>query len=103
MQKLFLWKISQEVNNEYDTYSAAVVVASDPESAKRVHPSVDSHTGEAWNYYEETKEDWYSIGDGEHTGSRGWAAPTDITAICVGEAAEELSAGTVVCSSFHAG
>lgn len=100
---LFLWKISQEVNNEYDTYSEAVVVASDPESAKRVHPSVDSHTGEAWNYYDEENEGWHSTCDGEYAGSGSWADPTDITATCVGQAAEGLSAGTVVCSSFHAG
>jgi len=100
---LFLWKISQEVNNDYDTYSEAVVVASDPESAKRVHPSVDSHTGEAWNYYDEEKEGWYLTYNGEYAGSGNWADPNDVTATCVGQAADGLSEGEVVVSSFHAG
>ena len=38
--KLFLWKISQDVNNDYDTYSNAIVVAPDEESARNIHPSM---------------------------------------------------------------
>ena len=37
-QKLYLWKIYQNENNDYDTYSDAIVVASDEESARNTHP-----------------------------------------------------------------
>jgi len=100
---LFLWKISQEVNNDYDTYSSAVVVASDPESAKRVHPSVDSRTGEEWYYYNEEKEGWCSTNDDEYAGGNSWTNPKNVIVTCIGQAAEDLPVGEVVCASFHAG
>ena len=34
-----LYLISQNHNNDYDTYDSAVVVAESAESAKRMHPS----------------------------------------------------------------
>ena len=33
-----LYLITQEINNDYDTYDSFVVVAEDEESAKTVHP-----------------------------------------------------------------
>jgi len=100
--KLFLWKLSQDVNNDYDTYSDAVVVSSNPVAAKRIHPSVDSQTGEMMFRYVEG-EGWHWVHDGAHYGNSGWAEPKDIQVTCVGEAADWLGEGGVVCSSFHAG
>lgn len=100
--KLFLWKLSQDVNNDYDTYSDAVVVSSNPVAAKRIHPSVDSQTGEMMFRYVEDKG-WHWVHDGAHYGNSGWAEPKDIQVTCVGEAAAWLGEGGVVCSSFHAG
>lgn len=34
-----LYLISQEANNDYDTYDSAVVVAKTPKEAKAVHPN----------------------------------------------------------------
>ncbi len=33
-----LYLISQEHNNDYDTYSAAIVCAPNPETAQKMHP-----------------------------------------------------------------
>jgi hypothetical protein len=99
--KLFLWKLSQDVNNDYDTYGAAVVVSSNPDAAKRIHPGVDSRTGEMMFRYVEG-EGWHWV-DGDHYGNGNWADPKDIQITCVGEAADWLGEGAVVCSSFHAG
>lgn len=33
-----IYKISQNVNNEYDTYDSAVVYAESEEEAKQIHP-----------------------------------------------------------------
>ena len=45
MTKLFIWLISQDTNNDYDTYGQAVVVAPDADSAKFVYPWSDRNTG----------------------------------------------------------
>ena len=34
-----IYRISQNVNNTYDTYDSAVVIAKDEESARRMHPN----------------------------------------------------------------
>jgi hypothetical protein len=99
--KLFLWKLSQDVNNDYDTYSDAVVVSSNPVAAKRIHPAVDSGTGQMMFHYVEG-EGWRWV-DGDHYGCANWADPKDIQVTCVGEASDWLGEGAVVCSSFHAG
>jgi len=100
--KLFLWKLSQNKNSEYDTYSDAVVVSSNPVAAKRIHPGVDSHTGQMMFRYVED-EGWHWICDGAHYSNNCWADPKDIQVTCVGEAADWLGEGAVVCRSFHAG
>jgi len=33
-----LWLISQDVNNDYDTYDCAVVAAVDEDAARHTHP-----------------------------------------------------------------
>ena len=100
--KLFLWKLSQDKNNDYDTYDSAVVVSSNPVAAKRIHPAVDSNTGKVMFQYVEG-DTWRWIHDGMLYGNRGWADPKDIEVTCIGEAADWLGEGAVVCSSFNAG
>lgn len=99
--KLFLWKLSQDVNNGYDTYSDAVVVSSTPAAAKIIHPSVDSITGGMMFHYVEGT--WRWVHGNSEEGDDCWADPKDIQVTCVGEALAGLSEGAVVCRSFHAG
>ena len=99
-----LWKIWQEANNDYDTYSSAVVVSDNPVSAKRIHPSRCSHSGEKMFYYDDEDETWRWCNDNERYSRGCWADPKDdIKAVCIGNAAPDLKEGDVVCAAFHAG
>ncbi len=73
-----LYLISQNVNNEYDTYDSFVVCAENEESAKIVHP-LDNERSSRW-----VKN------------------PDDITVEYLGEAREGMVAGEIL-GSFNAG
>ena len=75
-----LWLISQSVNNDYDTYDAAVVAAETEEEAKKIHP----------------------CGRQDDCSERTWADPKNVKAKLIGEAVEGTKAG-VVLASFNAG
>jgi hypothetical protein len=77
-----LYLISQEVNRGYDTYDSAVVVASEAEEARSMHPSG------------EVDVDLEVCSDG-------WAAPNDVSVKLIGTAVEGIEG--VVCASFNAG
>ena len=101
--KLFLWKLSQDVNNEYDTYSSAVVVSQDPEAARRIHPARYSDTGDAIFSFDQDHADWVDTSDGMSRGEDSWTYPNNVKAVCVGEASSFLVEGEVVVASYHAG
>ena len=42
---MYLWKISQAVNNDWNTYDSAVVAADTEEEAKMIHPSTGKDIG----------------------------------------------------------
>ena len=80
-----LWKISQCVNDDYDTFDSAVVAAETEDEAKHMHPSAKTDGG-----------------SGVPDATWGWAPPDRRTVEYIGEA----KAGTqkdVVCASFNAG
>ena len=102
MTKMFLWLISQDTNNDYDTYGQAVVVAPDADSARLVYPWSNRDTGMpilTWD----TGRGWITIEDGEEWLCDDWVSPDLVTALCVGVAADGLSAGQVVSASYRAG
>jgi len=79
-----LFRISQDIHNGWDTYSDAVVVAPNEVVAKNIHP--DSYKGcDPW-----PRDIWADT-------------PDQVEAEYIGEAAEHLSQGAVICASFHAG
>lgn len=79
-----LYRIWQVQNNGYDTFDSAVVVAASEEDAKKVHPCDYDPTPWEHNYT--------------------WAdSPDAVFVEYVGIAANELSAGTIICASFNAG
>lgn len=90
---LNLYKISQNYNNGYDTWSDAVVVANTSDEAKLIHPAEYKplDDGKLW-YESDDPYEWSS-----------WALPEHVTVELIGIAAEHLEAGTVICASFHAG
>lgn len=85
-----IWKLSQDVNNDYDTYDSGIVVACTAEDAKLTHPS-DSYVWSdgAW------KDKWGSE-------DRGMWAPLDkIQVEEIGLAKDPTPRR--ICFSFNAG
>jgi hypothetical protein len=90
-----LWLISQDVNTDYDTYDSAVVVAQNEDAARRIHAGGNR----IW------RDDYWRYPDGskaEEFGSGTWALPSAVSATLIGEAAENLEDGQVICASFNA-
>jgi len=79
---LYLYLISQTVNNNYDTYDSAVVCAASIEDAAKMHPKVIN-----WN--------------GSKTKS--WCESDEVIVECIGVAEAEIQEGSVICSSYNAG
>ena len=101
--QLFLWKLSQDENNSYDTYDSAVVVAPDRMSASMVHPARYSDDGTAIYRWDRSQDAWVDDHLDYLVVETGWCDPSNVTVICVGKAADHLKAGDVVCSSYNAG
>ncbi len=79
-----LYRISQEVNNGYDTYDKAIVAAPSEEAARIMHPGG------------ETLAEW-------DKGPGYWAyAPEQVKVELIGTAAPNIEQG-VICASFNAG
>ena len=80
-----LWIISQEVNNDYDTYDSAIVAAPTAQRARWIHPS-------------EYRKDW----DGTVGSYSEWCDVHDVQVEYIGEAKEGTPEG-VILASFNAG
>jgi len=110
-QKLFLWKILQDENNGYDTYSEAIVVAADEESARNIHPAKQFTAGppeEGDLRSRPSSYTWSGTGewlfeDGHPGYDSAWTSPEHVKVILVGDALPGMIEGHVVCASFHAG
>lgn len=77
-----IYLLTQNDNIGYDTYDGIVVIAKDEEQARNIHPY----------------EVWGGIG------SDTWAkSPNNVTAILVGRALENATAGITILESFRAG
>lgn len=80
-----IYKLSQTVNNNYDTYDSCVVAAEDAEIARRMHP--DGTTGIWWN-----DQHWNT-----------WAYELEqVTVTLIGETIGDHTS-RVICASFNAG
>ena len=77
-----LWKISQDKNNNYETYDSAVVAAETEAEAKLMNPSNG----------EDIKPEPYSSWVGD---------PADVQCEYIGEAKDGTQKG-VICASFNA-
>lgn len=82
-----LWKISQTVNESYDTYDSAVIAAETEEEARMTHPGFWWQFGKKW--------------DGKEKKYGSWCNASEVTVEYIGEAAPEIKAGVIV-SSFNA-
>jgi len=78
-----LWKLSQVINDGYDTYDSCVVVADTEEEARKIHPC----------HLYDSEVRWYITT---------WALPKDVTVEYLGET-ERNFPNKVICASFNAG
>lgn len=99
-----LYLISQNINNDYDTYDSAVVAAETPAKAQRIHPDYEVYFDlDKWSWFRlwsDGSKHYYD--DGE---CRTWVKAEEINKIevkYIGEAAEGTKPG-VICRSFNAG
>ena len=98
-----IWKISQSINNGYDTYDSAIVVAPSPEAARLIHPAardgdhmwreVDGELGWAMKKVDGT---WMNYRDDS------WCRPDKVQVELIGVATGGDHGG-VVCASYNAG
>jgi len=82
-----LFKIYQIINNGYDTFDSAVVVANSAEEAQKIHPNGAS---------------------GDFRMSDSWVARPDLVTVTylgeiVGEPERDIYPGAIICASFNAG
>ena len=81
-----IYKISQSENNDWDTYSDAVVVTEDENQARQIHPDGDTKV-----------EDW-------DTPCPTWATSTEKVKVeLIGIADSKFQTSEVICASFRAG
>ena len=94
-----LWLISQNENNNYDTYDSAVVAAETEEEARHTYPDNWGLSDAKWSG---SKWLWY-LEDGRvlDYGSRTWTSPDHVKVQFLADGYEG-PAGTV-CASFNAG
>ena len=83
-----LYRLSQSVNNGYDTYDSCVVVAPDPMTASLISPLYGVDVSEH-------RRDWSS--------DSSWAEPKDVDIKLLGLADPSLEEYSVVISSYNAG
>lgn len=81
-----IYLISQNENENYDTYDSAVVVAENEADAKYIHP------------YFEAEGEWWK----NHWRLHEWCVPARVTVRLIGTALP-IAARGVVCASYNAG
>lgn len=93
-----LYKLTQIVNQEYDTYNSCIVAADSEQQARLIHPSQRGEIVVIDGV-------WHRKLDSERTYeyNSDWANPADIQVELIGTAAEHIQPGTVILTSFIAG
>lgn len=102
---LFLYKISQSVHDDYDTYSDAVVAAESEDDAMLMHPDGKSEWQPNPDYglnELETELDTWINEYGSSMGDHDWANPFSVSVTLIGVADISITKG-VICASYHAG
>ena len=93
-----LWHVERPDCGGYDTYSDFVCAAVTAEQAARVHPSDYAHWDKA------TRRFVHRDGEPSEVEYGSWLDDVDsLKVVCIGDAAEGMEHGKVLCASFHAG
>jgi hypothetical protein len=107
-----LYKISQNSNNDYDTYDSAIVAAESEDAARRIHPGDIRWSARHFLEYRQTWNDehekWFEAGFNQSpkevdSFSYDWVDHIDKVQVeLIGVASENVEAG-VILASFNAG
>lgn len=91
-----LYLISQDQNDDWDTYSGAVVATTNDLAARLIHPDGKSR----WNgmFWTRNREGEKEFEDKPNT----WASPLFVTSKKIGLATDSVELNSVICASFHA-
>lgn len=90
-----LYLISQDANNDYDTYDSAVVAAKSEDHARKAHPGGKA-TWIRGKWREGGSSHWHTWCMSD------WTTPENVTVSLIGQAVRGTKAG-VVLASFNAG
>lgn len=99
-EQLHIYRLSQTVNNDYDTYDSMVVVAENADIARRIHPKSEFMApGEIIPVVDsdlKTVEEPKEWADGD------WANPEFVRVEYIGDALPNIGR-SIICASFNAG
>ena len=90
---MFIFLITQDKNDGYDTFDSAIVYAESEEHARIMNPS---------GYYIWDGVSWCWGIDGERWGDDSWCLPKDVNVEMIGQAVDPVEPG-VILASFNAG
>ena len=124
-RQYYIWEISQLQNNEYDTYSSAIVVSETEEDARYIHPSnmydekgtykITDLQKRKWmtdidykNWIKEIKLPWwekiYNNDTYENNYDDSWCHPYYVKAKLIGKCTTpEFNKKCIILASYHAG
>lgn len=103
-KQLYIYLVSQTLNNDYDTFDSFVVVSESAEKALSYHPRSGQKN---WSDYD--NQEWHEYGDDDWEWDMyfGWPVPKKLagntTVVLCGEALPSFPEGKIICASFNAG
>lgn len=100
-----LYKISQNINNGYDTYDSAVVCAENEDEARLIHPSeyvTHYKDGKWYGTHSVSPYDEYETENGPYSTWVQFDSIDKIKVEYIGEAEDGIKKGVIV-ASFNAG
>ena len=92
---MFVYLIEQTVNNGYDSYLSAIVVAKDADEASKIHPAELFWTGSKWGSVLSPC--------GYYSSDYNWANPKDVSATLIGVADKKFDRPQVILASYRSG
>lgn len=108
-----LWKISQTVNNDYETYDSAIVAAETEEEARLTHPDPNGYRWYPDHVFNDCRyphesitgawgKTWLSYVNYYECRDDSWSRPEHVTVELIGEAIEGTERGAIL-ASYNAG
>lgn len=98
-----LYLVTQDINNNYDTYDSMVVAAQNEELASKLHPRPEYYI---WDYANNKGWCWLNKDNvpSEPTEYQDdWALPSQVKVKFIGIASADIAEGSIICASFNAG